>query len=341
MNSHRLQRALETRIVGQRRAVDTIVRAMTVAMSHLGNPQGPLGAYLFLGPSGTGKTHMARSVAELLHGDRRRLVVADCVQMDTPDEWASLAMQLAPHFRPARADDDLLYMPRHSIVVVEHLEAARPTVVRALAGALESGHIMLPGGRRGSLRECLVLMTSTLCAREIYGADRQEIGFSTASAEQELTAAAERQWGAELLGHLDDLIVFHRLREHHLPFILRRLVEELNGQLEPHEVECRLEPLAVAFLQARAARFLQHGAWFLTKVFHRFVLFPVADLMSSGRVQPGRRIRVHFEGDERLRFEVEPRAGSARTSATAGHRSFRVPVEWETEAQGAAHGSDR
>ena len=81
MLSQRIRTALEREVVGQSRPVTTLARTLTVALSGLQNPASPLGIYLFVGPSGTGKTHLARSVAKLVHGDPRRLVAVDCIPL--------------------------------------------------------------------------------------------------------------------------------------------------------------------------------------------------------------------------------------------------------------------
>ena len=339
MLSRSLQCALEREVVGQARAIHTLVRAMTIAMSGLGNPRAPLGIYLLIGPSGTGKTHTARSVARILHRDPDRLATADCMQIGGGGEWAALTRQIAPYFRQAPTDrgKGLARMAPHSILLVEHLEVAKTEVVRALVAALETGHLVLPDGTCGSLSGCLVLMTSNLCAREIFGEDRQ-VGFSSAAGDLEesekariyqlCSSAAEKQWGTDLLGHLDDLIVFHRLHESHLPEILRRLFRELNRRLASREISCEPEDAAMDYLIRRAGRFMHLGAWFLVKVFRRFVLFPIADLASSNRVRRGARIAISLEPGDRLRFSVN--GGEKAPPVREGH-PVRVAVEWDDE----------
>jgi ATP-dependent Clp protease ATP-binding subunit ClpA len=155
--------------VGQPRPLASIVRTLTVALAGLANPVSPLGIYLFVGPNGTGKTHTARCVAKLVHGDPRKLVVIDCLQLAGRDDWGSLLRQLAPHPRFPVPDqgESVVSMGPLSVLLVEHLEWARPEMVQALVTAIETGHLMLPDGKCGSLSGCLVLMTSNLCAKEI------------------------------------------------------------------------------------------------------------------------------------------------------------------------------
>ncbi len=340
MISADIRAALERQVVGQPRAVNTLVRSVTVGHSGLSSRETPVGMFLLLGPSGTGKTHIASSLAGVLHGDRDRLAVVDCVQLERPEHWSELVRQLAPHFRypvPGHGDG-LRAMAPSSILLVEHIETARSECVQALVAVLETGRVALEDGSVGSLRGCLVLMTSRLCAREIYGADRQEIGFTGAVGDLEETErariynlccnAVERSWGSDFLGHLDDLIIFHRLREPHLALILDRFLGEMNRHLAGRDVRVELEPAARSFLLERSARFLRHGAWYLGKVFRRFVLFPMADLASSDLLQPGSRVWARREGDL-LSFSVSADPATSCAGEPSPAPAIDIPIAWD------------
>jgi ATP-dependent Clp protease ATP-binding subunit ClpC len=335
-----IQRALEEDVVGQPRAVEALVRNVTIAHSDLSGTEAPAGIFLFLGPSGTGKTHIARSLARALHGDTEQLAVVDCVRLDPQDDWQDLMRQLSPHFRypvPGRGDRVRALAPL-SILLVEHLEAVRSEFTQALVAAFETGRVALPDGGSGSLRGCLVLLTSRLCAREIYGEDRQEIGFSSTSGDMEdsereriynlCCESVEQAWGTDFIGHLDDLIVFHRLRERHLPLILERFLAELNRRLAGVRVRLELEPEAERFLIERGARFLQHGAWYLGKVFRRFLLFPMADLVSSDGVRSGSRVSVRLVDGE-LRLSVATDDRDAALIAPEDRSVVDIPIVWD------------
>lgn len=343
MLSVSIQRALESEVVGQPRAVEALVRSVTIAHSDLSGREAPVGMFLFLGPSGTGKTHIARSLARVLHGDTERLAVVDCVQLEQQDDWQELVRRISPHFRypvPGHGEQVRAMAPL-SVLLIEHLEAVRSEFAQALVAAFETGRVALPDDAAGSLRGCIVLLTSRLCGREIFGEDRQEIGFSPASGDMEERERAriydsccesvELAWGTDFLGHLDDLIIFHRLQERHLPPILERFVTELNRKLAEHQVRVELEETATRFLLDRGARFLQHGAWYLGKVFRRFVLFPTADLASSDRLRPGSRISVRLV-DDSLELTVEAEEAGGEPVEREGGTGIDIPIAWDEPA---------
>jgi ATP-dependent Clp protease ATP-binding subunit ClpC len=341
MLSRNIQHALEREVIGQPRAVRTLMRAATVGFSGIRGDHAPAGMFLLLGPTGTGKTHMARSLVRVLHGDTRRLVVVDCMRLQGPEDWQTLVAQLAPFFtEEIEGHEQAKALPPLSVLLVEHLEAARPEFIHGLMSAFERGCIGIPGGV-GSLRSCLILLTSRVCSREIYGEDRQEIGFHSStgdiaeSEKQRIYKACcetvEKFWGNDFLGHIDDLIIFHRLREPHLPAMLERELAALNNTLEAAQVRVELEPAAAELLIDRSAQFLRHGAWYLGKIFRRFVLFPVADLASSERLSRGSCIVIRLDG-ERLCFTVTRAEKPAEVTPTAAIPEVRIPVAWEETA---------
>ena len=223
-----------------------------------------------------------------------------------------------------------------SILLFEHLEAVRWEFAQSLLSAFESGRVGLGDGGYGSFRGCLVLMTSRLCAKEIFGEDRPEIGFSSGQGDlpesekkrifDACRESVEAAWGHDFLGHVDDLILFHRLRESHLPLLLERLLDELNRRLQPDCVHVELEADATRFLVERGARFLDHGAWYLCKVFRRFVVFPLAELSASGVLRAGAQITLRRQNDGLafVPFNVAPPVVVPGPSA-----AVEVPIVWD------------
>jgi ATP-dependent Clp protease ATP-binding subunit ClpA len=300
-------------------------------------------AYLLVGPTGTGKTQLVRTLARTLHGDDGRLVVADCARILPDDPWQALAAQLAPLFGVATSNGwGTLEAPPLSILLIEHLERGSAEIFQALAAALESGQIMLPPGRRGNLRNCLIFLTTGLCSREILD-QSPRIGFTMALTDDENEAdkklhqvcleRAQQEFGTDFVAQLDGLLVFHKLEPAHLAESLDRRVARVSQWMAARGFGCEMRPAAREFLLERGGGDLRRGARDLVNVHRKFVEFPLADLMISRRIPPGGLVVVDRRpGEAHLHFTVTPpqdavSAGSARTAPTR-----EVPVVWDPGA---------
>ena len=316
MFSDVLKAALEREIVGQPAAIASAVRGTTRVMSGLTPRERGWSAYMFMGPSGTGKTQLVRVLAQTLHGEGRGLFIADCTHFVHADPWTAFAAQLAPMFSEPHVDDGgaVLEAAPFSVLLIEYLERGRKEISKALTAALDTGRLALPGGRLGSLRRCLVFITTSLCSREILD-ESQRIGFQGGGGgdDQVLKSCrteAEEQFGEDLVNRLDGLVLFHRLQESHIGEICDRRFERMNRWIGERGFRCELRPAARSFLLDRSAGDTRLGARELTRVFRRYLEFPVADLMISRRIPEGGLVLVdHVPDEDHLHFMVSSRVG--------------------------------
>ncbi|HEX4825944.1 MAG TPA: AAA family ATPase [Candidatus Polarisedimenticolaceae bacterium] len=342
MFSDVLKAALESEIAGQPAAIASAIRGTTRVMSGLTPRERSWCAYMFMGPSGTGKTQLVRTLARTLHGEGRGLFIADCAQFMHGDPWWAFSAQILPMFSQPRFEDGgaLLEAPPFSVVLIEYLERGRKEIGKALTAALDSGRLTLPGGRLGSLRGCLVFITTSLCSREILE-ESPKIGFAGATGPgleddrvlQMCRAEASEHFGDDLVNRLDGLVVFHKLHDEHLREIFDRRFERMNRWILSRGFRCELEPAARAFLLERSKGDAKLGARELVRVFRRHLEFPVADLMISRRIPSGGIVRIdHVESEEHLHFTVMPSPAVATTASPRTHAPREVGIEWGTLA---------
>ena len=337
MFSNVLKTALEKEIAGQPAAVASVVRGTTRVMSGLTPRERSWCAYMFMGPSGTGKTQLVRTLAQTLHGEGRGLFIADCTPFVHGDPWTAFAAQLAPMFSQPRFEDEgpLLEAAPFSVLLVEYLERGRKEISKALTAALDTGRLTLPGGRLGSLRRCLVFITTSLCSREILEASPR-IGFQGAGGgtleddrvSKACRAQAEEHFGEDLVNRLDGLVVFHRLQDEHIGEIFDRRFDRMNRWIGERGFVCELLPAARQFLLDRSRGDTKLGARELVRVFRRFLEFPVADMMISRRIPPGGLVLIdHVSDEEHLHFTVtqRPRWDAPQAQAQPQHE---VAVQW-------------
>lgn len=340
--SYVIRAALEAEVVGQRPAVHTVVRGATRLLSGLTPRERRLGAFLFVGPTGTGKSHLVQTASRVL-GVEARTAVIDCREIVHGDPRMQFATQAAGLFvsslpgfpwgngtapsRPVGLEPaaDGACRP-FSILQIDHPERGHPDVTRVLATALDTGRVPLPNGSSGSLDNCLVFVTSGLCSAEILD-EAPTIGFSGAPDDEQrghkdelrdrCLVAARDQFGADLIGRLDDFEIFHRLREEDLRAILDLRADRLDHWLLQRGCGVQLEETARSWLVEKGSRDLRVGARELLRVLQEQVDFPLADLIVSGHVPPGSTVLIDRRGnEEHLHFTVERSLSPATRSLT-------------------------
>lgn len=335
--SNALAAALEREIVGQPVAVATVVRGTTRLASGLTPRERTWAAYMFMGPSGTGKTELVRTLANALHGEGSGLYVADCTPYVHADPWLAFVAQITPMFSLPRGGGGApdFGAPPLSILLVEYLERGRKEIGKALTAALDTGRLALPGGKIGSLTNCLVFITTSLCSREILE-ESPRIGFQgtggqDAEGDQVLRtcrAQAEAHFGEDLVGRLDSLVVFHRLQDDHIGQILDRRFDRMSRWIrEERGFHCELSATARAFVLERGRGDAKLGARELVRMYRRFVEFPLADLMISRRIPAGGLVHIDRKPDEEhLHFVVTgPRAATSALPETIAEER-EIPV---------------
>ena len=307
-----LERRLLRRIVGQERAVASVVRAVDKASAGLAAPGRPLGTFLLLGRTGTGKTELAKSLASELFGDAKNhgLVRIDCSEFALAHEYAKLIG--APpgyigHEDGGQLTEAVLKHP-DSIVLFDEIEKAHPRMHNVLLAILEDGALTDSKGRRVSFERSFVILTSNAGAAEMVAA-RRALGFGRepvlgderlATIAQE---ALERQFSPEFLGRLDETIVFSELAPRSAQAIAQRQLTDLAARARRHGLRVAFTP-AVARWVAQRGFTTEFGARDLRRVVQREIEAPLSQLVIGAELRKGALVRARVVADRPV-FEVE------------------------------------
>jgi ATP-dependent Clp protease ATP-binding subunit ClpA len=297
---------LARRVVGQPEAVAAVAAALRRARTGLGDPRRPLGSFLFVGPTGVGKTELARALAELLFGNEDALVRVDMSEYMERHAVARL-IGAPPGYvgfeLPGQLTDPILQRP-FSVVLLDEAEKAHPDVLNLMLQVLEDGRLTDGYGRTVDFRNTVVVLTSNIGALEA-----RQVG---GRAEAVFLRHIERAFRPEFLDRLDGVIVFSPLARADMEAIVDLQLERACERLRPWHVRVALTRSARAAL-AKAGYDAEQGARPLRRVIDREVLDAVARALLAGKLAPGSEI-VFDGGPGRWTWSTTPaRPPTAKT----------------------------
>ncbi|HWN90830.1 MAG TPA: ATP-dependent Clp protease ATP-binding subunit, partial [Verrucomicrobiae bacterium] len=248
----RMEEALHGRIVGQKDAVVAVSRAIRRSRAGLKDSRRPVGSFIFLGPTGVGKTELARALAEYLFGDENALIRVD--MSEYMEKFSVSRLLGAPPGYVGYEDSGTLTKAvrrkPYSVVLLDEIEKAHPDVFNILLQVLDEGHLTDNYGRMIDFKNTVVIMTSNVGARDIM--QGKTLGFHKADAQGSFEKMQERikdemtkVFNPEFLNRLDDVIVFHQLTREHISQIVSILLKDVQRRVGD---EVRLTPAAIEFL---------------------------------------------------------------------------------------------
>ncbi|HZS32144.1 MAG TPA: ATP-dependent Clp protease ATP-binding subunit [Methylomirabilota bacterium] len=304
----RMEEALHARVVGQDDAIRAVSRAIRRSRAGLKDAKRPVGSFIFLGPTGVGKTELARALAEFLFGDENALIRVD---MSEYMEKFSVSRLLGapPGYVGYEEGGYLTEKVRrrpYSVVLFDEIEKAHPDVFNMLLQVLDDGRLTDSLGHVVDFKNTILIMTSNL-GTQLIG-KRVTPGFLSASPEDShermrdrVLDELKRSFRPEFLNRIDEVIVFHSLSEEHIRGIVQLMVDRVNRQLDERQIRVELAPAAVDFLIEKGYD-ATYGARQLRRTIQKYLEDPMAEAIIAGRVQDGAQIEVRVEG-EQLAFE--------------------------------------
>ena len=316
----RMEAALHERVVSQDQAVSALSRAIRRSRAGLKNPNRPVGSFVFLGPTGVGKTELARALAGFLFGSDAALVRFDMSEYMEKHAVSKLIGSPPGYVGHEEGGQLTERVKRHpySVVLLDEIEKAHPDLFNILLQVFEDGHLTDGLGNRVSFKHAIIIMTSNIGARFIQ--KRAAMGFQSPDAHETARSVAEtvmaevrRTFNPELLNRIDEIIVFEALTDDDLRAILRLLVEQLNANMKDRRIRVALLPEALDWLINVTCRDRSYGARPLRRAIQRYIEDPLSEELIRGLLQGG-DIEVFLQGDT-LRYRPAGTAEPGRALA--------------------------
>ncbi|MDT4965853.1 MAG: ATP-dependent Clp protease ATP-binding subunit ClpB [Acidobacteriota bacterium] len=297
---------LRDRVIGQDEALLAVANAVRRARAGLQDPNRPVGSFIFLGPTGVGKTETARALAEFLFDDERAMIRLD--MSEYMEKHAVARMIGAPPgyvgFEEGGQLTEAVRRRPYAVILFDEIEKAHPDVFNVLLQILDDGRLTDSKGRTVDFKNTVLIMTSNLGSREIQAAEGDEKQVREA-----VTQELRIHFKPEFLNRIDDIVIFHQLSREQIVQIIDVQLERLRQMLSDRGITLVLDDPARALL-AREGYDPQYGARPLRRAIQTLVQNPLAVKLLRGEITPGQTITVSADGDQ-MTFKTEAAAAAA------------------------------
>jgi ATP-dependent Clp protease ATP-binding subunit ClpB len=301
-----MEERLSKRVIGQAEALKAVADAVRRARAGLQDPKRPIGSFIFLGPTGVGKTETARALAEFLFDDEHAMIRLD--MSEYMEKHAVARMIGAPPgyvgYEEGGQLTEAIRRRPYAVVLFDEIEKAHPDVFNVLLQILDDGRLTDAKGRTVDFKNTVLIMTSNLGSREIQDADGDEEEVREAVL-QELRASFK----PEFLNRVDDIVIFHQLSRDQIGQIIDVQLQRLLAMLAERNIQLVLDDSARQLL-AREGYDPNYGARPLKRAIQTLIQNPLAVKLLNGEVLPGQRVKVTAHGDQ-MDLKVESAAAAA------------------------------
>ena len=309
-----LEEELHKRVVGQDEAVTAVAKAVRRARAGLKDPKRPIGSFLFLGPTGVGKTELARALASSLFGDESamiRLDMSEYMEKHTVSRLVGAPPGYVGYEEGGQLTDAVRRKP-YSVILLDEVEKAHADFFNILLQVLDDGRLTDSQGRTVDFRNTVIIMTSNLGAKALHK-NSPELGFLAAkksdsnvdenkgidfkAAKKSVMDAVKRHFRPEFLNRIDEMIVFHPLTEEDLKEIVTILMSDVTKRLEERDLQLEISPEAMQLLVKEGSDFTM-GARPLKRAIQRLIEDPVSDLILKGDAKEGKIIKADAKDND-------------------------------------------
>lgn len=319
-----LEDTLHKRVIGQDAAVTAVARAIRRGRTGVGEPERPIGSFLFLGPTGVGKTELCRALAEVMFRDEKALIrfdMSEYMERHTVSRLVGSPPGYVGYDEGGQLTEQIRRRP-YSIVLFDEIEKAHPDVWNTLLQIMDDGRLTDAHGRTVSFKNAIIVLTSNIGARDIVG--RNSLGFAAAGERRETRSPEDissrvmdevkRIFPPEFLNRLDDTIVFHQLEREHINEIARNLTERLAARMKKQGINLVIEDSAVAVLADKGYD-PAYGARPLRRTIQSILENAVADRMLDEECAPDEKLIVSGKDGEIVLKVRKKRASRKKETA--------------------------
>lgn len=321
-----LEKVLHKRVIGQEEAVGAVSRAIRRARSGLKDPERPIGSFLFLGPTGVGKTELAKTLADAMFGSEDALVRID--MSEYMEKFATSRLVGSPpgyvgYDEGGQLTEKIRQKP-YSVILLDEVEKAHPDVFNILLQVLDDGHLTDSKGRKVDFRNTILIMTSNLGATALR--DDKSVGFNAKDVKQDYKEMEKRireelknSFRPEFLNRIDESIVFHSLAKDELHEIVKLMVNAIVKRLKDLDIHVKVTPAAVDVI-AKAGFDPEYGARPIRRAIQKEIEDKLSEEMLSGTVKYGDSVTIGARNGE-IRISVREAKKEEKTKDLVGSNS--------------------
>jgi len=290
----RMEDELHRRVISQEKAISALSRAIRRSRAGLKNPQRPVGSFIFLGPTGVGKTELARALAGFLFGSDHSLIrfdMSEYMEKHSVSKLIGSPPGYVGHEEGGQLTEKIKRNP-YSVVLLDEIEKAHPDLFNILLQVFEDGHLTDGLGNRVNFKNTIIIMTSNIGARFIQ--KKASLGFQSADSKEIQKSVTEmvlgevrKTFNPEFINRIDEIIVFEPLSDEDLRQIARLLIKNLNVHLTDRQLQLEVMPEAIDWIIDVTCRDRSYGARPLRRAIQRYIEDPLSEELIRGELRTG------------------------------------------------------
>jgi ATP-dependent Clp protease ATP-binding subunit ClpC len=297
----RMESELHRRVVSQEAAISAVSRAIRRSRAGLKNPARPVGSFIFLGPTGVGKTELARALANFLFGSDHSLIrfdMSEYMEKHSVSKLIGSPPGYVGHEEGGQLTEKVKRNP-YSVVLLDEVEKAHPDIFNILLQVFEDGHLTDGLGNRVNFKNAIIIMTSNIGARFIQ--KKASLGFQASdlvaadkSVSDMVLGEVKRTFNPEFINRVDELIVFQALGDDDLRRITGLLIDQLNANLADRKMQLHIAPEVIDWIIDVTCKDRSYGARPLRRAIQRYVEDPLSEELIRGHLRDG-EVEVYLE----------------------------------------------